>query len=126
MFRRTWIIIILAMAALTQTPGTGQEKKRGKSEKLPGLIWIFTVTDGKDEIKGQFRVFQKVVYRGDKKVGTVNPKSGRETELVITDFPKLNGTAHLKRAEARTAKWKGELKRKDGSMLPISVDVKEM
>jgi hypothetical protein len=75
--------------------------------------------------KGFFRVADKVIYKGKKKVGKVEAESRTETKLLIDDFEKLNGKATLKKIEEKPPVWEGILKRKNGNRLNMKVTFKD-
>lgn len=111
-----WLAATLAATILAPMPGYAQ--MAGK-----GAIWEFKAINGSEEISGQYRVFKKEVFRGNRKVGVVKPKSATVTTLEITGFPKLNGTTVLHRVGG--PHWEGVLKRDDGSKWVITIDIKD-
>jgi hypothetical protein len=113
-------LILTADSAYCQVTG-----KDGVDD-VKGAQWDFQVTDGDKVIeKGFFRVADKVIYKGKKKVGKVEAESRTETKLLIDDFEKLNGKATLKKISEKPPVWEGALKRKNGNRLNMKVTFKD-
>ena len=114
-----WNALIIALVAAVLLPSLAYAQGR----QLPGAIWTFKAVNGSEVVEGQYRVYRKEVFRGNRKVGVVKPKSANVTTLEITGFPKLNGTTILNRTKG--PHWEGTLKRDDGSKWVIDIDIKE-
>lgn len=81
-------------------------------DDVKGARWEFVVKDGDEFVsKGVFRVHDKVIYKGKKKVGRIEAESRTETELIIDGFEKINGKAKLKKVGERPPVWEGTLKK---------------
>lgn len=102
--------------------------KDGKDDVL-GARWHYVIDkkgdDNEDVEKGVFRVYKKVIYRKDRKVGLVHASSPTETKLEINDLPELNGTAKLRKVDAKPPVWKGVLVRKDGTKWKMTVEMRD-
>lgn len=121
------VVLALALVAIlvpATTFGQGKKKKDDTDNRV-GTIWAFTAVDGSDVEKGQFRVYQKEVFKGARKVGYIEPKGRNQTTMVITDFARLNGTTELRKTGQRPPVWEGVLKRRGGSSWNIKVEVKD-
>jgi hypothetical protein len=70
------------------------------------------MNNGSEKESGQFRVYKHVVYKGAKKVGTIQPR-GTDTTLTITDFPKLNGKVELRKIKRDPPVWRGVFHKTD-------------
>jgi hypothetical protein len=101
----------------------GRDGKDGKDEFVGG-IWSYTLTRGEEKTTGQFRVNDREIFKGPKKVGTVNPDGG-ETTITITDWPEMNGVAHLRKNRRHPAGASGTLKKTDGSEWAIRITFKD-
>ncbi len=113
-------MILTANSAFCQVTG------KDGTDDVKGIRWDFEVTDGDKVVeKGFFRVADKVIYKGKKKVGKVEAESRTETKLLIDDFEKLNGKATLTKVEEKRMNWEGTLKRKDGKRLKMKVTFKD-
>lgn len=94
-------------------------------DDVKGARWDFVVSDGDETIaKGYFRVQDKVIYKGKKKVGRIEAESRTETELIIDDFEKINGKAKLKKVGEKPPVWEGTLK-KEGKKYEMKVTFKD-
>jgi len=79
-------------------------------DDVKGARWDFVVKDGDATIsKGFFRVQDKVIYKGKKKVGRIEAESRTETKLIFVDFEKLNGVARLRKVGEKPPVWDGTL-----------------
>lgn len=119
---------VTVVFALLLTANSGFCQATGKDgvDDVKGARWDFQVTDGDKVVeKGFFRVADKVIYKGKKKVGKVEAESRTETKLLIDDFEKLNGKANLKKVQEKPPVWEGTLKRKDGNRLKMKVTFKD-
>jgi hypothetical protein len=113
-------MILTANSAFCQVTG------KDGTDDVKGIRWDFEVTDGDKVVeKGFFRVADKVIYKGKKKVGKVEAESRTETKLLIDDFEKLNGKATLKKIEEKPPVWEGTLKRENGNRLNMKVTFKD-
>lgn len=64
--------------------GLNAEECRSAGRDVKGARWDFVVTDGEETIaKGYFRVQDKVIYKGKKKVGRLEAESRTETQPLI-------------------------------------------
>ena len=113
----SWLAALLISAMFVTEPSYGQ--MAGK-----GAIWEFKAVNGSEEVKGQYRVYLKEVFRGKEKVGVVKPRSSNVTTLEITGYPKLNGKTVLRRASNGGPHWEGVLRKDDGSKWKIEIDIK--
>lgn len=117
----------LAVATLL-TSSTAFCQATGKDgvDDVKGARWDFQATDGDEVVeKGFFRVADKVIYKGKKKVGKVEAESRTETKFYIDGFEKLNGKVTLEKVGEKPPVWEGTLKRKDGKRLKIKVTFKD-
>jgi hypothetical protein len=116
-----------AMAKPPKKPDKKPDKKPGN--QIVGTTWSFTAKKQGDsaaeEMTGQFRVYNHVIYKAEKKVGEVKPNGPTETTFSITDFPKLNGSVTLRKVGQKPAIWKGTLDHSDGTKWAMTVTVKE-
>ena len=78
-----------------------------------------------DKINPEIRVYQKVIYKGDKKVGDVQPKDDDETTLVFTNYAEFKGKAVLRKVKRMPPVWKGTLTKDDGTEWQMDVEVKD-
>ena len=115
-------VVIIGLAA----PLLAADSKKGRDGKDEwiGAIWSYTLSkDGEKDVKGKFRVSDKVIYKDGEKVGTVEPKDKDDTTLVFTGLPELNGTATLKKS--RFGHAAGTLIKKDKSEWKMVVTWKD-
>jgi hypothetical protein len=99
---RHWILLaaVLVLVGLDARYSGAQVAKK-RPNNVVGTIWEFQASSGIATVDGQFRVYRKDVFKGPNKVGYVKPKDDDETTLVITDFPKLNGTVVLRKTRRK-------------------------
>ena len=119
---------VMVVFALLLTAESAFCQATGKDgvDDVKGARWDFHATEGAEVVeKGFFRVADKVIYKGKKKVGKVEAESRTETKLLIDNFEKLNGKVVLKKVEEKPPVWEGTLKRKDGKRLKIKVTFRD-
>ncbi|MGL4461469.1 MAG: hypothetical protein ACRC1K_04895 [Planctomycetia bacterium] len=117
-------LLVASLAPAPTVQGASKPKKDGVADVV-GTIWTFTAVKKGETETGKFRVYKKEVFKGDQKVGYVDPKDDDETKLVIDGFPKLNGTSILRKTKTRPVKWTGDLIHTDGSKWELTVVVKD-
>ncbi len=119
-------LLFVIATLLTENSAFCQATGSDGVDDVKGARWDFQATDGEEVVeKGFFRVADKVIYKGKKKVGKVEAESRTETKLLIDDFEKLNGKVTLKKVGEKPPVWEGTLKRKDGKRLKIKVTFKD-
>ena len=118
--------LLVVATLLTENIAFCQATGKDGVDDVKGARWDFQATDGDEVVeKGFFRVADKVIYKGKKKVGKVEAESRTETKLLIDDFEKLNGKVVLKKIEEKPPVWEGTLKRKDGKRLKLKVTFRD-
>ena len=118
--------MLLAATILSSNYAFCQATGKDGVDDVKGARWDFQATeDDKVVEKGYFRVADKVIYKGKKKVGKVEAESRTETKFYIDGFEKLNGKVTLKKVGEKPPVWEGTLKRKDGKRLKIKVTFKD-
>jgi hypothetical protein len=84
-----------------------------------GWLWAYTATQGDKEESGTFRVRSFQVFKGEEKVGHIDPKGGTslgdQSTLILTNFGKINGTVELVKTQRKPPVWTGTLKKEDGT-----------
>jgi hypothetical protein len=119
-------LFLVVATLLTENVGFCQATGKDGVDDVKGARWDFHATDGDEDVeKGFFRVADKVIYKGKKKVGKVEAESRTETKLLIDDFEKLNGKVTLKKVKEKPPVWEGTLKRKDGKRLKMKVTFRD-
>lgn len=119
-------LLLVVATLLTENSAFSQVTGKDGVDDVKGIRWDFHATDGDEDVeKGFFRVADKVIYKGKKKVGKVEAESRTETKLLIDDFDKLNGKAVLKKVKEKPLVWEGTLKRKDGKRLKLKVTFRD-
>lgn len=98
---------------------------RDGKDDVVGTIWSYTITRGDKVEKGQFRCYQKELFKGENKVGEVHPKDDDETTLVFTDFGELNGKVKIRKVKRKPVVWKGTLNKDKGRKWDIRITVKD-
>lgn len=118
--------IFVVASLLTSNVAFCQATGEDGVDDVKGARWDFQAFDGDEVVeKGFFRVADKVIYKGKKKVGKVEAESRTETKFYIDGFEKLNGKVTLKKVGEKPPVWEGTLKRKDGKRLKIKVTFKD-
>ena len=118
--------LLVVATLLTENIAFCQATGKDGVDDVKGARWDFQATDGDEVVeKGFFRVADKVIYKGKKKVGKVEAESRTETKLLIDDFEKLNGKVVMKKIEEKPPVWEGTLKRKDGKRLKLKVTFRD-
>ena len=118
--------LLVVATLLTENIAFCQATGKDGVDDVKGARWDFQATDGDEVVeKGFFRVADKVIYKGKKKVGKVEAESRTETKLLIVDFEKLNGKVVMKKIEEKPPVWEGTLKRKDGKRLKLKVTFRD-
>jgi hypothetical protein len=115
------VFALFALALLSSFAAA--QDKDGKDDVV-GAIWKFTMSNGTQKESGQFRVYRHVVFKGAKRVGTIQPR-GTDTTLTITDFPKLNGKVELRKVKRDPPVWRGIFHKTDGTKWEIEVEIKD-
>jgi len=116
-------LLACAVVALVAPSVDAQERKKTDNDVLPGEVWTFEATKGELNRKGEFRIFEKKVYIGERNIGTIAVK-GDEATLIVRSGGVLNGRVLLKR-EGQSSTWRGVINHGDGSKWQIAVSVKE-
>ena len=112
---------MLVVAAFAAAPLHAQDGRKSDSDVLPGEVWTYEATKGELNRKGEFLVFEKKVFHGEKNLGTASVK-GDEAILVVKSGGVLSGRILLKRDGVG---WRGVINHNDGSKWQIVVSVKE-
>jgi hypothetical protein len=121
----------LAIAFLTSTVfaalplAKGPAKGKDGKDDIVGAVWTYTLAKGDERSSGQFRVNDNVVYKGPKKVGTVEVKDNDETTITFTDWDEMNGVAKLRKNKREPVGASGKLTKKDGSEWAMKVTWKD-
>jgi hypothetical protein len=101
-----------------------KDKGDGKDDVL-GALWEFKLTrEGRKE-EGQFRVYQREIFRGGKKVGSVYIKDNDESSFKISGWPEMNGEATIRKVKQQPVVWKGDFTRANGQKWNIELEVKD-
>ncbi len=101
-----------------------KDKGDGKDDVL-GAIWEYKLTrEGRKE-EGQFRVYQREIFRGGKKVGSVYVKDNDESSFKISGWPEMNGEAKIRKVKQQPIVWKGDFTRENGQKWNIELEVKD-
>jgi hypothetical protein len=110
--------------------GKGKDKGKDKDNKdgkddVVGALWEYTLTrEGRKE-SGQFRVFQREIFRGGKKVGSVYIKDNDESSFKISGWPEMNGEATIRKVKQQPVIWKGDFTRENGQKWNIELEIKD-
>ncbi len=106
--------------------GKDSDKKKGDGkDDVLGAMWEYKLTrDGRKET-GQFRVYQRDIFRGGKKVGSVYIKDNDESSLKISGWPEMNGEATIRKVKQQPIVWKGDFTRENGQKWSIELEVKD-
>ena len=96
-------------------------QKPSDNDKLPGEVWTFEAAKGELSRKGEFRIYERKVFHGEKNLGTASVK-GDEATLIVRGGGILHGRVLLKRDGTR---WRGVVEHSDGSKWQIIVHPKE-
>lgn len=107
------LVLFVADSAVAQKPSD--------NDKLPGEVWTFEAAKGELSRKGEFRVFERKVFQGEKNLGTAAVK-GDEATLIVRGGGLLHGRILLKRDSKA---WRGVVEHSDGSKWRIVVHPKE-
>lgn len=107
--------IFVVASLLTSNVAFCQATGEDGVDDVKGARWDFQAFDGDEVVeKGFFRVADKVIYKGKKKVGKVEAESRTETKFYIDGFEKLNGKVTFKKVwgettslgrHAKTKRW---------------------
>jgi hypothetical protein len=108
-----------ALAADDSQPG-----KDGKDDVV-GVVWNYTIARGKAKESGQFRVYNKKIYREDKVVGKYEQTGDQKTKITFTDWPEMNGTVNLTKTRRHPPRAYGKLKKTDGTEWDMTVQWKD-
>jgi hypothetical protein len=108
----------VVLAVFTASAGA---QKPTDNDKLPGEVWTFEAAKGELNRIGEFRIFEKKVYHGEKNLGTASIK-GDEATLVVRGGGVLHGRVLLRRDRAG---WRGVIHHGDGSRWSIVVRPKD-
>ena len=114
----------VALAALCTLSASAQDRKKSDNEILPGVAWTFEASKGELSRRGEFRIFEKKVFQGEKNIGTIAEK-GDEATLIVKHGALLNGRILIKRDAKDPGPWRGVLQHGDGSTWQIVVRTKE-
>jgi hypothetical protein len=95
-------------------------------DRVVGTIWSFTLSrKGRDDQKGQFRMYNLEIFKGPKKVGTGIRDGATTGKLIITDYPPFNGIAVMRKVRHNPARWSGTLTKTNGKEWHMVAEVKE-
>lgn len=123
------VCCVLAAASAEAQRGKKMGRAKGKDGKndIVGAQWRYTLKRGPKQEQGVFRVNNHELFRGPKKIGIAkpNPKQPDETALTITGVPELNGVAVLRKTGRQPARWRGTLKKVDGSEWDLQIVVRD-
>jgi hypothetical protein len=112
------------IGAFGAVPTASAKPKKGDNDP-DGWLWAYTATNGDKEESGTFRVMNFQVFKGEKKVGHIDPKGGTaigdRTTLILTNFGKLNGKVELVKTHKTPPVWIGTLKDEDGGEWGLKV-----
>lgn len=123
-----WRCVFIFCLVLVPVSVYGQAKEKGKAkdkDNVVGTIWEYKAVNGSKVEKGTFRVSDKEIFKGAKKVGVVKPKDADETKLTIDGMAEINGTMALRKTKSKPPIWKGVLSKEDGSKWDVTVEVKD-
>ena len=87
-----------------------------------GDLWTYTISNGKKEHTGNFRVRNLDIYKDDKKVGRVVADDPENFSITFTDLKDMNGKAHVHKTKNGVAT--GTLKKADGTEWEMKVHFK--
>lgn len=134
MVKQTWINLrtIAALAILLFVPGFARAQNKDNVDDVKGARWEYEIFDG-DElvVKGHFRVYDKTIYNGKEKIGSIDVISPVETKLIIKDLPtkkpkeKIAGTAHLKKVDSKPPEGNGRFVLTNGTKYRMKVIMKD-
>jgi hypothetical protein len=114
--------MLLVAFVCTTVYAEGKGHKDGKDDVM-GARWAYTLTKGEEKASGHFRVYNKEVFKGAEKVGTVKAEDEDETTIEFTSWPEMDGTAVLRKTRRKPAGATGTLTKKDGSKWDMKVVV---
>ena len=118
-------VLLLAVACLAgEQLADAQQRKDGKDDVV-GARWQYVITHDKKKETGVFRVYNKEIFRGARKVGNVDPHGPDRTTLIVDGLPEINGRAELRKVGQRPPIWKGTLIRPNGSKWAMEVEVRD-
>jgi hypothetical protein len=80
--------------------------------------------DGRKET-GQFIIYQRDFFKGEKKVGEVNVKDEDESSFKITGWPEMNGEATFHKVNRQPIVAKRAFSRANGQKWDIELEVKD-
>ena len=112
-----------AVVSLVAASLHAQERRKTDNDVLPGEVWTFEANKGDLNRRGEFRIYEKKVFIGERNVGSVAVK-GDEATLIVKAGGVLAGRILLKR-DGQTSAWRGIVQHNDGSKWQITVSVKE-
>src|SRR5687767_13444736 len=90
-------------------------KDRDGKDDVMGAIWSYTLTKGDETSHGKFRVYNKEVFKGSEKVGSVDVEDEDQTTITFTKWPEMNGKAVLRKTKRNPPGAAGTLTKTDGS-----------
>jgi hypothetical protein len=117
---RAWLLVFFPAILAAEWGGAARA-----DDEVVGAIWSFEATKGDQTEKGQFRVFEKKIYRADKLVGEVRGEDADETTMIFKEIPRLNGVAKLRKTRRQPPVWVGDLRREDGEVWKLRLEVKK-
>src|SRR5262245_27368327 len=112
-------ILAAAIAAALVSPAAAQKPERpdkppkSDNDVLPGEVWIFDATKGELNRRGEFRIFDKKIFNGEKNLGTISVK-GDEATLIVRGGGAFNGRMLIKRDAKSPGAWAGVIHHGDG------------
>lgn len=122
---RVAVFSALAVSVLSIPTTFAKGRKKDGKDDVVGTQWAYTITRNGKEESGQFRCYQKELFKGKTKVGEVQPKDDDQSTLIFTDFGELNGKITIRRVKRKPPVWKGTLKRENGRSWDIVIRVKD-
>jgi hypothetical protein len=121
-------IIVCAFAFTTAYAGVSESQAPKRKNNVVGAIWTFNLAKGPrgpgaERHKINFRVYNREIFLGPKKVGFVKPKGPLDSTLTIDGFPRMNGTATITKVRNfDPPQWQGTFKQDDGTEWRLSID----
>ena len=118
-------LLVLCMVASAALAAKGPAKGKDGKNDVMGATWTCTISRGKEQSSGRFRVYKNEIFKGAEKVGRIETKDEDETTLVITGIPELNGKAVLRKVKQRPPGANGTLTKANGTTWEMKVTWKD-
>lgn len=125
-FSRIVVVLVLVGAALFGGLAPAEPQDKGKKKKDAGAVsgarWEYRAVgdDDKELASGQWRAYDRKVFRGGKQIGTYDQTSKEQIKLEITEGS-LKGKIELQLTKSKPPTWRGELVRGDGGKVRITL-----